>query len=429
MKVLVVGGGGREHAIVRALKKSKGVDEIWCAPGNGGISYDAKIKDISSVDIEGMVAFAQDEGIDYVIVAQDDPLALGMVDELAKVGIPAFGPDHKAARIESSKAFSKELMRKYDIPTAKFETFKDPCSATNFIVDNDRYPIVLKADGLALGKGVLICNNEDEALAAIKEIMVEKRFGEAGKRLVIEEFLTGPEVSVLAFCDGKTIVPMMSSQDHKRAHDGDEGLNTGGMGVIAPNPFYTEEVAKECMDKIFIPTVKAMAVESHPFKGCLYFGLMLTEDGPKVIEYNARFGDPEAQVVLPLLNGDFLEICQACTNGTLDEVDFSFDDKAAAIVIVASGGYPEKYEKGKVITGLEDGQIPDAPENVHVIHAGTKRDGKKLETNGGRVLGVVAVGDSLKEALDDAYSQIDKIKFDGAFYRHDIGKKALEAGK
>lgn len=429
MKVLVVGGGGREHAIVRALKASKGVDEIWCAPGNGGISYDAKIKDIKSTDVDAMVEFAQSEGIDYVIVAQDDPLALGMVDALAKVGIPAFGPDHKAARIESSKAFSKELMRKYDIPTAKYETFRNPCSATEFIINNDKYPIVLKADGLALGKGVLICQNEEDALSGIKEIMVDKQFGDAGNFLVIEEFLTGPEVSVLAFCDGKTVIPMVSSQDHKRALDGDEGLNTGGMGVITPNPFYTPEIAEECMEKIFIPTVKAMAVESHPFKGCLYFGLMLTEDGPKVIEYNARFGDPEAQVVLPLLQGDFLEICQACTNGELDKVEFSFEDKAAAIVIVASGGYPEHYEKGKVISGLQDGQIPDAPENVHVIHAGTKIDGENLVTNGGRVLGVVATGQTLESALNDAYSQIDKIKFDGAFYRHDIGKKALDAGK
>lgn len=427
MKVLVVGGGGREHAIVRALKLSKGVDEIWVAPGNGGISYDAKIKDIKSTDVPAMVAFAKEEGMDYVIVAQDDPLALGMVDALAEVGIPAFGPNAAAAKIEASKAFSKYLMHKYNIPTAEFKTFNSSCDASTYIIEEAKFPIVLKADGLALGKGVLICQDEEEALAGIKEIMVDKQFGDAGNTLVIEEFLTGPEVSVLSFCDGERCVPMVSSMDHKRALDGDEGLNTGGMGVIAPNPYYTPEVAKYCEEHIFKPTLEAMKAEGCPFKGCLYFGLMITPDGPKVIEYNARFGDPEAQVVLPLLRGDFLEICQACTNGELDKVDFSFDDKASAIVIVASGGYPEKYEKGKEISGLVDGQIPGS--ELFVIHAGTKLDGDKLLSNGGRVLGVVAQGENLQNALDKAYAEIDKIKFDGAFYRHDIGQRALQALK
>lgn len=427
MKVLVVGGGGREHAIVRALKQSKGVDEIWVAPGNGGISYDAKIKDIKSTDVPAMVAFAKEEGMDYVIVAQDDPLALGMVDALAEVGIPAFGPNAAAAKIEASKAFSKYLMHKYNIPTAEFKTFNSSCDASTYIIEEAKFPIVLKADGLALGKGVLICQDEEEALSGIKEIMVDKQFGDAGNTLVIEEFLTGPEVSVLSFCDGERCVPMVSSMDHKRALDGDEGLNTGGMGVIAPNPYYTPEVAKYCEEHIFKPTLEAMKAEGCPFKGCLYFGLMITPDGPKVIEYNARFGDPEAQVVLPLLRGDFLEICQACTNGELDKVDFSFDDKASAIVIVASGGYPEKYEKGKEISGLVDGQIPGS--ELFVIHAGTKLDGDKLLSNGGRVLGVVAQGENLQNALDKAYAEIDKIKFDGAFYRHDIGQRALQALK
>ena len=426
MKILVVGGGGREHAIIRALKKSDCVDEIWCAPGNGGISYDAKIEPIASTDVDSMVKFAKDNEIDYVIVAQDDPLALGMVDALAEVGIPAFGPDKHAARIEASKAFSKDLMKKYNIPTAAFETFDDAQVAFDYINSLEKFPVVLKADGLALGKGVLICQTKDEALSGIQEIMVDKHFGDAGNTIVVEEFLTGPEVSVLSFCDGKTCIPMISSQDHKRAHDGDTGLNTGGMGVIAPNPYYTSEVAKVCEETIFKPTLKAMEAEGCPFKGCLYFGLMITEDGPKVIEYNARFGDPEAQVVLPLLQGDFLRICMACTEGSLDDVDFSFNDKSSAIVIVASGGYPQSYAKGKVITGLTNGQIADCEhDNVHVIHAGTKIIDDQLVTNGGRVLGVVSVSNSLKEALDDAYSEIDKIKFEDAFYRHDIGAKAL----
>ena len=426
MKVLVVGGGGREHAICLALKKSKGVDEIWCAPGNGGISYDVNIKDIPANDVDTMVDFAKDNNFDYVIVAQDDPLALGMVDALAEVGIPAFGPNKSAARIESSKVFSKDLMKKYNIPTADYEVFSDAEEAKEYIGNYEKFPVVLKADGLALGKGVLICNSRQEALAGIDQIMVDKKFGDSGNSIVVEEFLTGPEVSVLSFCDGKTCVPLVSSMDHKRALDGDKGLNTGGMGVVAPNPHYTPEIADVCMETIFKPTMAAMENEGCPFKGCLYFGLMLTVDGPKVIEYNARFGDPEAQAVLPLLKGDFMEICQASTNGNLSDVDFTFEDKASAIVIVASGGYPLSYKKGIEIKGLKDGQIKDCSrDNIHVIHAGDKIEGDKLLTNGGRVLGVVAVSDTLEKALEDAYSEIDKIEFDGAFYRHDIGQKAL----
>ena len=426
MKVLVVGGGGREHAIVRALKRSAGVEEVWCAPGNGGISYDANIKNIASTDVEAMVKFAKDNAFDHCVVAQDDPLALGMVDALEAVGIPAFGPNKAAARIESSKVFSKNLMKKYNIPTANYETFSDAGEAKKYVEGLSKFPIVIKADGLALGKGVLICRTRDEALLGINEIMVNKKFGDSGNEIVVEEFLEGPEVSVLAFCDGKTCVEMVSSMDHKRALDFDEGLNTGGMGVIAPNPFYTPEIAKQCKETIFEPTVKAMAEEGCPFKGCLYFGLMLTSSGPKVIEYNARFGDPEAQVVLPLLQGDFLEICQACTNGELDKVNFSFQDKASAIVIMASGGYPLNYRKGIEIKGLRNGQIKDCDrDNIHVIHAGDKIEDGVLKTNGGRVLGVVAIADTLKHALDDAYAGVEKIEFDGAFYRHDIGKKAL----
>ena len=428
MKVLVVGGGGREHAICLALKKSKDVDEIWCAPGNGGISYDVNVKNIPVNDVSAMVDFAKTNSFDYVVVAQDEPLALGMVDALAEVGIPAFGPNQAAARIESSKVFSKDLMKKYNIPTATYEVFSDAKSAKEYIETYEKFPVVLKADGLALGKGVLICNTKEEALAGIDEIMVDKKFGDSGNNIVVEEFLTGPEVSVLSFCDGKICIPMVSSMDHKRALDGDEGLNTGGMGVVAPNPYYTPEVAEICRETIFEPTMAAMEKEGCPFKGCLYFGLMITDEGPKVIEYNARFGDPEAQVVLPLLEGDFLEICKACTDGNLDDVEFSFSDKASAIVIMASGGYPLSYRKGLEITGLKQGQIEKCDhDNIHVIHAGDKIEGDKLLTNGGRVLGVVSVSDTLQHALDNAYSEIDNIHFDGSFYRHDIGKRALEA--
>ena len=401
MKILVVGGGGREHAIIRALKKSPDCTEIWCAPGNGGISYDATCKAIPATDVEAMVAFAKQEAFDYVVVAQDDPLALGMVDALAAAGIPAFGPDKAAARIEASKVFSKNLMKQYGIPTADYEVFEDPAKVMDYVRARGKYPVVIKADGLALGKGVLICQDEAEADAAVKEIMLDKKFGASGNRVVVEEFLTGPEVSVLSFCDGKTLKPMVSSMDHKRALDGDQGLNTGGMGTVAPNPYYTAEVADRCMKEIFLPTVEAMQKEGCPFKGCLYFGLMLTPDGPKVIEYNCRFGDPETQVVLPLLESDLLKIMLATTNGTLAETEVKFSDGAAACVILASGGYPLSYEKGKEITGLDNGQL--AGSDAIVYHAGTAiRDGK-LVTNGGRVLGVTATAATLPEALKKAW--------------------------
>ena len=427
MKILVVGGGGREHAIIRALKKSPDCTEIWCAPGNGGISYDATCKAIPATDVDAMVAFAKEEAFDYVVVAQDDPLALGMVDALAAVGIPAFGPDKAAARIEASKVFSKNLMKKYGIPTAGYEVFDDPAKVMDYIRAEAKYPVVIKADGLALGKGVLICQDEAEADAAVKEIMLDKKFGVSGNRVVVEEFLTGPEVSVLSFCDGKTLKPMVSSMDHKRALDGDKGLNTGGMGTVAPNPYYTPEVADRCMKEIFLPTVEAMQKEGCPFKGCLYFGLMLTPDGPKVIEYNCRFGDPETQVVLPLLESDLLKIMLATTNGTLAETEVKFSDGAAACVILASGGYPLSYEKGKEITGLVNGQLPGSGATVY--HAGTAiRDGS-LVTSGGRVLGVTATAATLPEALKKAYAAADNIHFDKLHRRSDIGARALAALK
>ena len=408
MKILVVGGGGREHAIIRALKKSSRCTEIWCAPGNGGISYDAHCKAIPATDVDAMVKFAKEEAFDYAVVAQDDPLALGMVDALAAVGIPAFGPDKAAARIEASKVFSKDLMKKYDIPTAKYETFDNP-----------------EKVGLALGKGVLICQNEQEAADGVKEIMLDKKFGASGNHVVVEEFLTGPEVSVLSFCDGKTVKPMVSSMDHKRALDHDEGLNTGGMGTVAPNPYYTPEIAERCMKEIFLPTVAAMQAEGCPFKGCLYFGLMLTPDGPKVIEYNCRFGDPETQVVLPLLESDLLTVMEATTNGTLAETEVKFRDGAAACVILASGGYPVAYEKGKEITGLTAGQL-DA-KGVTVYHSGTALQNGTLVTNGGRVLGVTATANTLPEALKKAYAATECIHFDKLHKRSDIGARALAA--
>ena len=427
MKILVVGGGGREHAIIRALKKSPDCTEIWCAPGNGGISYDATCKAIPATDVDAMVAFAKEEAFDYVVVAQDDPLALGMVDALAAVGIPAFGPDKAAARIEASKVFSKNLMKQYGIPTADYEVFEDPSKVMDYVRARGKYPVVIKADGLALGKGVLICQDEAEAEAAVKEIMLDKKFGASGNRVVVEEFLTGPEVSVLSFCDGKTLKPMVSSMDHKRALDGDLGLNTGGMGTVAPNPYYTPEVADRCMKEIFLPTVEAMQKEGCPFKGCLYFGLMLTPDGPKVIEYNCRFGDPETQVVLPLLESDLLKIMLATTNGTLAETEVKFSDGAAACVILASGGYPLSYEKGKEITGLVNGQLPGSDATVY--HAGTAiRDGS-LVTSGGRVLGVTATAATLPEALKKAYAAADNIHFDKLHRRSDIGARALAALK
>ena len=426
MKILVVGGGGREHAIIKALKKSPSCTEIWCAPGNGGISYDAKCKDIKATDVEAMVAFAKEEAFDYVVVAQDDPLALGMVDALAEVGIPAFGPNKAAARIEASKVFSKDLMKKYHIPTADYATFDDPSKVMEYIRAKNKYPVVIKADGLALGKGVLICESEEEAAEGVKEIMLDKKFGASGNHVVVEEFLTGPEVSVLSFTDGKVVKPMVSSMDHKRAGNHDTGLNTGGMGTVAPNPYYTPAVAERCMKEIFLPTIAAMNAEGCPFKGCLYFGLMITADGPKVIEYNCRFGDPETQVVLPLLESDLLTVMTACTNGTLADTEVKFRDGAAACVILASGGYPVSYAKGKEITGLTDGQLPEM-KDVTVYHSGTAFKDGKLVTAGGRVLGVTAAADNLPDALARAYEATGHIDFVNLHKRTDIGMRALKA--
>ena len=426
MKVLVVGGGGREHAILRKLKESPQKPALYAAPGNGGISYDAVCVPIAATDVAGIVDFAAREGMDYVVVAPDDPLVLGMVDALAEKGIPAFGPSRAAAVIEGSKVFSKNLMKKYGIPTARYETFDSADAAERYVRQNTAWPLVVKADGLALGKGVLICEDEAAALAAVDEIMRCGKFGASGSRVVIEEFLTGPEVSVLCFTDGKTIVPMASSMDHKRALDGDRGLNTGGMGTVAPNPYYTGEIAAVCMETIFRPTVDAMNAEGRTFKGCLYFGLMLTPGGPKVIEYNCRFGDPETQVVLPLLESDLLAVMRATTDGTLAELDVKFSEKCAACVILASGGYPQQYEKGKAIAGLADGQLPEGGATVY--HAGTARGADDaLVTSGGRVLGVTAVADDLPGALAAAYKAADRIAFDGLYRRSDIGQRALLA--
>ena len=419
MKVLVIGGGGREHAIIRKLKESPKVDKIYCAPGNGGIAKDAECVAISAMDLDGAVTFAKEKQIDLVFVAPDDPLAAGMVDRFEEAGIPAFGPNAAAAQIESSKVFSKNLMKKYRIPTAKYEEFSDPKEAVAYIEKNNQFPIVVKADGLALGKGVLIAADLTEAKDAVKKIMEDKAFGASGNQVVIEEFLTGPEVSVLAFTDGKSVKPMVSSKDHKRALDNDQGLNTGGMGTISPNPHYTEAMAQTCMETIFVPTIRAMQEEGRPFKGCLYFGLMLTPDGPKVIEYNSRFGDPEAQVVLPRMKTDLVDVMQAVIEERLEEQPIEWYDGAAACVVMASGGYPASYPKGLEITGLdENGQVADAV----VYHAGTKLENGKFYTNGGRVLGVTAKGATLEEALKKAYAAVDKIHFDGAHYRHDIGK-------
>lgn len=426
MKVLVVGGGGREHAILRKLKESPQRPALYAAPGNGGISYDAACVPIAATDVAGIVDFAAREGMDYVVVAPDDPLVLGMVDALAEKGIPAFGPSRAAAVIEGSKVFSKNLMKKYGIPTARYETFDSADTAERYVRKNTAWPLVVKADGLALGKGVLICEDEAAALAAVDEIMRGGKFGASGSRVVIEEFLTGPEVSVLCFTDGKTIVPMASSMDHKRALDGDRGLNTGGMGTVAPNPYYTGEIAAVCMETIFRPTVDAMNAEGRTFKGCLYFGLMLTPGGPKVIEYNCRFGDPETQVVLPLLESDLLAVMRATTDGTLADIDVKFSEKCAACVILASGGYPQHYEKGKAIAGLADGQLPEGGATVY--HAGTARGADDaLVTSGGRVLGVTAVADDLPGALAAAYRAADRIAFDGLHRRSDIGQRALLA--
>ena len=427
MKVLVVGGGGREHAIIRKLKEAKAAPKLYCAPGNGGIAADAECVPIKATDVQAMVEWAVQNAIDYVVVAPDEPLALGMVDALAEKGIPAFGPNKAAARIEASKVFSKNLMKKYGIPTARYETFSDAESARAYIRAQDKYPVVVKADGLALGKGVLICKDEAAAMAAVKSMMEDGAFGASGSRVVVEEFLTGPEVSVLSFTDGQTVVPMVSSMDHKRALDGDEGLNTGGMGTIAPNPYYTPEIAQVCMRTIFLPTIEAMRSEGCPFQGCLYFGLMLTPDGPKVIEYNCRFGDPETQVVLPLLEGDLLEIMQATTNGTLAGVPVKWKDAYAACVVLASGGYPQTYESGKRITGLVDGQLPGG--EATVFHAGTRLEGGELVTAGGRVLGVTAVAETLLAAVKDAYAAADHIHFEGMHKRSDIGARALHAAQ
>lgn len=421
MHVLVVGGGGREHAIVWALSKSPKVTKLSCAPGNAGIAALAQCVPVKATDVEGMVAWARENAVDFVMVAPDDPLALGMVDALEAAGIPAFGPRANAAVIEASKAFSKDLMAKYHIPTARYQTFTELEAALAYVREQGA-PIVVKADGLALGKGVLIVQNLSEAEAAVKTMMEDLAFGDSGKEIVIEEFLTGPEVSVLAFTDGTAIVPMVSSMDHKRAGDGDTGLNTGGMGTVAPNPYYTLEIAQICMDTIFLPTLAAMRAEGCPFKGCLYFGLMLTPDGPKVIEYNCRFGDPETQVVLPLLKTDLLTIMQAVENETLGELSVEWHTGAAACVILASGGYPASYEKGKAIT------LPAAfPENVTCYHAGDRLTEQGLVTSGGRVLGVTAAAPTLRQALADAYAAAETVEFDGKYLRHDIGRRALAA--
>lgn len=419
MKILVVGGGGREHAIIKKLKENKDIDKIYALPGNGGIAADAECISIGATDIDGIVRFAVENSIDYAVVAPDDPLVLGCVDALEEKGIPCFGPRSEAAIIEGSKVFSKNLMKKYGIPTAAYEVFSDADKALEYI-KTAPIPTVIKADGLALGKGVIIAKTREEAEDAVISIMKDKKFGKSGNSIVIEEFLEGPEVSVLSFTDGKTVVPMISSMDHKRAGDNDTGLNTGGMGTVAPNPYYTEAVAKECMDKIFIPTINAMNAEGRTFKGCLYFGLMITKDGPKVIEYNCRFGDPETQVVLPLLRSDLFTIMRAVTDGTLSETEVEFYDKNAACVIMASEGYPVAYEKGYEIT------IPDDIADSVFVAGAAYKDGKLL-TSGGRVLGVTAIADSLKEAVDASYGMVERIHFDNAYYRSDIGKRALEA--
>lgn len=423
--VLVVGGGGREHAIIMKLAESKHVGKLYCAPGNGGISKYAECFNVSATDIDGIVELAKKLKPDMVVVAPDDPLVLGMVDRLQAEGFMTFGPKANAAIIEGSKVFSKELMKKYNIPTAFYEVFTESDNAIAYLKEQNSYPAVIKADGLALGKGVIIAQNEEEAVAAVHEMIDELKFGKSSARIVIEEFLTGPEVSVLSFTDGKTMVPMISSMDHKRALDGDKGLNTGGMGTISPNPCYTEDIAKECMEKIFIPTMNAMNAEGRTFEGCLYFGLMITPKGPKVIEYNCRFGDPETQVVLPMLDADLYEIFEAIYNHQLDKVDIKWHKGSCACVVMASGGYPESYPKGIVMNGFDEkGQV----EGCFVYHAGTKlSDDGKFLTNGGRVIGVTAKGDSLQAALDKAYEGVSKISFEGAHYRKDIGQRALKA--
>jgi len=419
INILVVGGGGREHAIIRALKKSAGIDKIYCAPGNAGIAADAECYPVKATDVEGIVALAGQLKPDCVFVAPDDPLVMGMVDALNAKGFRAFGPNAAAAAIEGSKAFSKDLMKKYGIPTAAYEIFTDPAAAMEYIRSRNSFPAVIKADGLALGKGVVIAADLAEAEAAVNSMMNDKCFGASGDTIVVEEFLQGPEVSVLAFTDGKTVRPMVSSMDHKPAYDGNKGPNTGGMGTISPNPFYTDDVAERCRREIFEPTIAAMAAEGRPFKGCLYFGLMITKDGPKVIEYNCRFGDPETQVVLPRLKTDLTDIINAVIDEKLDELEVEWDDGACACVILASGGYPGSYEKGKVISGLDaNGQV----EGATVYHAGTAGENGTYATNGGRVLGITANGADLDAAIDAAYAAADKIDFEGKQFRRDIGR-------
>ena len=419
MKLLVVGGGGREHAIIRSLKKNPEIEHIYALPGNGGIAKDAECINISATDIDKIAEFAALNNIDYAVVAPDDPLVLGCVDALEAKGIKCFGPRANAAIIEGSKVFSKNLMKKYGIPTAKYEVFDNLDAALDYL-ETAPIPTVIKADGLALGKGVIIAETREDAKKAARDMIEGGIFGASGSRVVVEEFLTGPEVSVLAFTDGKTVKPMVSSMDHKRIGDNDEGLNTGGMGTVAPNPYYTDEVAKRCMDEIFMPTINAMNAEGRTFKGCLYFGLMITADGPKVIEYNCRFGDPETQVVLPLLESDLYTIMRATTDGTLDSTEVKFSDKYACCVILASNGYPVSYKKGFEITFT-----PEAEEHTYV--AGAKLDGEKLVTSGGRVTGTTAIADSLKTAIEEAYRITDGVKFEGAYRRSDIGKRALAA--
>lgn len=422
MDILVIGSGGREHTIVRKLRESPRVNKLYCAPGNGGISADAECCNVDAMDKEGMLALAREKNVDMVLVAPDDPLGAGMVDFLEAGGFTCFGPNKKAAEIESSKVFSKNLMKKYGIPTADYEVFTSLSEALDYIRSQGKYPAVIKADGLAVGKGVTLAQNEQEAAEALHSLMEERKFGSSGDRVVVEEFLTGPEVTVLAFTDGHVMCPMVSSMDHKRAYDNDVGPNTGGMGTISPSPFYTDKIAKVCMDTIFLPTMNAMNAEGRKFKGCLYFGLMLTPDGPKVIEYNSRFGDPETQVVLPRLKTDLVDIIEAVANEKLSEIDVKWSDEACACVIIASGGYPGSYEKGKLISGLdENGQLDGAT----VIHAGTKLEDGKFYTSGGRVLGITAKGVDLREALDRAYKSTEKVSFDGAFYRKDIGSRCF----
>ena len=420
MNILVIGGGGREHAVVKALKKSKDCSRIYALPGNGGIAADAECYPVKATDIRGIVSFASSHAVDFAVVTPADPLVMGCVDALEAIGVPCFGPDKKAAAIEGSKIFAKRLMKKYNIPTAKSEAFGDPQAALAYLKDH-AYPAVVKADGPALGKGAVIVQSYEEAERCVREMMVEKIFGASGEKVLVEEFLTGPEVSVLTFTDGKTVVPMVSSMDHKRALDGDRGLNTGGMGTVAPNPYYTEAVARECMERVFLPTVRAMNAEGRTFRGCLYFGLMLTSDGPKVIEYNCRFGDPETQVVLPLLKSDLLAVMRAVRDGRLNETEVEFSARSACCVVLASEGYPKQYETGFEIS------LPRTEEEEEIYLAGVKREGGKLFTAGGRVLGAVKTADTLQEAVRGAYALAEKISFANAYYRKDIGKRARAA--